>query len=72
MFWGLGRALRHRRPGAWLLLWLIALYPAMYYIVYPGQPYRHPIEPEMTILGVYLLTEATRKPKSNVQTIRRD
>lgn len=58
MFWGLGRALRQHKPGAWLLFWLILLYPAIYYVVYPGQRYRHPIEPEMTILGVYLLTEA--------------
>jgi len=57
-FWGLGRALHRRKPGAWLLFWLILLYPAIYYVVYPGQRYRHPIEPEMTILGVYLLTEA--------------
>jgi hypothetical protein len=61
MFWGLGRALRQRRPGAWLLFWVILLYPAIYYVVYPGQRYRHPIEPEMTILGVYLLTEAGKK-----------
>jgi 4-amino-4-deoxy-L-arabinose transferase-like glycosyltransferase len=61
MFWGLGRALRRRRPGAWLLFWLILLYPAIYYVVFPGQRYRHPIEPEMTILGVYLLTEAGQK-----------
>ncbi len=61
MFWGLGRALRQRRPGAWLLFWLILLYPAIYYVVYPGPRYRHPIEPEMVILGVYLLTEAGRK-----------
>jgi 4-amino-4-deoxy-L-arabinose transferase-like glycosyltransferase len=66
MLWGLGRALRLRRPGAWLLFWLILLYPAIYYIVYPGQRYRHPIEPEMAILGVYILTEAGKKdvPKS--------
>jgi 4-amino-4-deoxy-L-arabinose transferase-like glycosyltransferase len=59
MFWGLGRALRQRRPGAWLLFWLILCYPAIYYFVFPGQRYRHPIEPEMAILGVFLLTEAT-------------
>jgi hypothetical protein len=66
MFWGLGRALRRHRPGAWLLFWLILLYPAIYYVVFPGQRYRHPIEPEMTILGVYLLTEAQarRTPKT--------
>ncbi len=58
MFWGLGRALRKRKPGAWLLFWLILLYPAIYYFVFPGQRYRHPIEPEMTILGIYLLNEA--------------
>jgi hypothetical protein len=61
MFWGLGRALRQRRPGAWLLFWLILLYPLIYYVVYPGQRYRHPIEPEMTILGVFLITEARKK-----------
>jgi 4-amino-4-deoxy-L-arabinose transferase-like glycosyltransferase len=61
MFWGLGRALRQRRAGAWLLFWLMLLYPAIYYVVYPGQRYRHPIEPAMTILGVYLLTEARKK-----------
>jgi 4-amino-4-deoxy-L-arabinose transferase-like glycosyltransferase len=64
MLWGLGRALRKCKPDAWLLFWLILFYPAIYYIVFPGQRYRHPIEPEITILGVYLLTEAERKPSS--------
>jgi 4-amino-4-deoxy-L-arabinose transferase-like glycosyltransferase len=63
-FWGLGRALRQRKPGAWLLFWLILLYPAIYYVVFPGQRYRHPIEPEITILGVYLLTEAGTKSRT--------
>ncbi len=58
MFWGLGRALRRKRPGAWLLFWLIGLYPAVYYVVYPNQRYRHPIEPVMAILAVYVITEA--------------
>jgi len=66
MFWGLARALRRRRPGAWLLFWLILLYPAIYYFVYPGQRYRVPIEPEMTILCVYLLTEAGRQPTASL------
>jgi 4-amino-4-deoxy-L-arabinose transferase-like glycosyltransferase len=61
MFWGLGRALRLRKPGAWLLLWLILLYPAVYYFVYCIPRYRHPIEPEMAILGVFLLTEAGKR-----------
>ena len=61
MFWGLIRSLCQRKPGAWLLFCLVLLYPAIYYIVFPNQRYRHPIEPEMTILGVYLLTEAEAK-----------
>ncbi|MGA8430307.1 MAG: glycosyltransferase family 39 protein [Candidatus Sulfotelmatobacter sp.] len=64
MFWGLGRALRRRCPGVWLLFWMILLYPAIYYVVFPNQRYRHPIEPVMTILGVYLLTEAGRKSQA--------
>jgi len=69
MFWGLGLALRMRKPGAWLLFWLILLYPAIYYVVFPGQRYRHPIEPEMTILGVYLLTEASKKNAAKVRSV---
>lgn len=61
MFWGLGRALRLRKPGAWLMFWLILLYPAVYYIVFPAPRYRVPIEPEMAILCVYVMTEAKRR-----------
>jgi 4-amino-4-deoxy-L-arabinose transferase-like glycosyltransferase len=61
MFWGLGRALRLRKPGAWLLFWLISLYPSVYYGVYSIPRYRHPIEPEMAILAVFLFTEAGKK-----------
>jgi len=61
MFWGLGRALRLRKPGAWLLFWLILFCPAIYYFVFPAPRYRVPIEPEITILAVFLLTEAGKK-----------
>jgi 4-amino-4-deoxy-L-arabinose transferase-like glycosyltransferase len=60
-FWGLGRALRLRKPGAWLLLWVFLLYPAIYYFVYCIPRYRHPIEPEMAILAVFVVTEAGKK-----------
>ena len=63
-FWGLGRALRLGKPGAWLIFWLMLLYPAVYYFVYPGARYRHPIEPQMTILCVFLITEAGQKSTS--------
>ncbi len=58
MFWGLGRTLRQHRPGAWLLFWLMLIYPAVYYFVFPNPRYRVPIEPEMAILGVFIVTEA--------------
>jgi len=58
-FWGLGHALRKRQPGAWLFLWLILTYPTIYYFVFPHPRYRHPIEPELGILIVYVISEAT-------------
>ena len=60
-FWGLGRALRMRKPGTWLLFWLLAIYPAVYYVVFPSPRYRVPIEPVMTILCVFVITEAGKK-----------
>jgi len=59
-FWGLGRALRKRKPGAWLFFWLILSYPAVYYAVFPHPRYRHPIEPELGILIVYVISEAQK------------
>jgi 4-amino-4-deoxy-L-arabinose transferase-like glycosyltransferase len=68
-FWGLARALRLRKPGAWLLFWLILLVPLIYYLVFPSPRYRVPIEPEMTILCVFLITEAGKNaiPSRSVQ-----
>jgi 4-amino-4-deoxy-L-arabinose transferase-like glycosyltransferase len=55
--WGLIRALRQKRPGAWLFAGLVLTYPTVYYFVYPHARYRHPIEPELLILMVFLLCE---------------
>lgn len=55
--WGLGRALRQKRPGAWLFAGLVLTYPTVYYFVYSHARYRHPIEPELLILMVFLLSE---------------
>ena len=56
--WGLGRALRQKRPGAWLFAGLVLTYPTVYYFVFPHARYRHPIEPELLILIVFLVFEA--------------
>jgi 4-amino-4-deoxy-L-arabinose transferase-like glycosyltransferase len=55
--WGLGRALRQKRPAAWLFAGLVLTYPTVYYFVFPHARYRHPIEPELVILIVFLLSE---------------
>ena len=56
--WGLVRALRRRKPGAWLFFWLILSYPLIYYAVFALPRYRQPIEPELLILMVYIILEA--------------
>jgi len=58
--WGLGRALRQKVRGAWLFAGLIMTYPTTYYFVFPHARYRHPIEPELLILAVYLVSEAVK------------
>jgi 4-amino-4-deoxy-L-arabinose transferase-like glycosyltransferase len=67
--WGLTRALRQKRPGGWLFAGLLLTYPTIYYFVYPHARYRHPIEPELTILIVFVIAEAIRSQtlKSTVQ-----
>jgi 4-amino-4-deoxy-L-arabinose transferase-like glycosyltransferase len=59
--WGLGRALRQKRPGTWLFAGLVLTYPTVYYFVFPHARYRHPIEPELVILIVFLLSEVGRR-----------
>lgn len=66
--WGLGRALRQKRPAAWLFAGLVLTYPTIYYFVFPHARYRHPIEPELLILIVFLLSEVTWRKKLSPAT----
>jgi len=36
----------------------LVFYPIVYYLTYTGQSYRHPIEPELLILSVWLVAQA--------------
>jgi 4-amino-4-deoxy-L-arabinose transferase-like glycosyltransferase len=65
-FWGLGRAIRKRRPGAWLFFLVLATFPFVYYIVFPHARYRHPIDPEIGILAIYVISEAEKKQGASV------
>jgi hypothetical protein len=55
---GLALALRRRAPAAWLFAWAFLLLPLVYYGVAAHARFRHPLEPLMVILGVYLFQSA--------------
>ena len=57
---GLALALKQRIPGAILVAWAFALLPLTYYFVTVQARFRHPLEPIMTILAVFLFQSATR------------
>lgn len=68
-FFGLALALRTRIPGAWLFFWAFLLFPAVYYGVTVQARFRHPLEPFLTILIVYLFQSAEpRRVPLNLQT----
>jgi 4-amino-4-deoxy-L-arabinose transferase-like glycosyltransferase len=56
--WGMIRAVSQKRHGAWLFAGLVLTYPTTYYFVFPTARYRHPMEPELIILAVFLIAEA--------------
>lgn len=55
---GLALALRRRKPAAWLFLWAFLLLPLTYYFVTVGARFRHPLEPLIVILSVFLFQAA--------------
>ncbi len=65
-FWGLGRAMRQHKPGAWLFFWLVLSYPLVYYFFFPHPRYRHPIEPELGILILYVISEVKGRDRSRL------
>jgi len=68
-FWGLGRAIRKQKHAAWLFFWLILSYSFVYYLVFPHPRYRHPIEPELLILIVYVISEAEIRQRASMATV---
>jgi hypothetical protein len=55
---GLALALRNRLPAAWLFLWAFGIYPLLYYAVTVQARFRHPLEPIICVLSVYLFRSA--------------
>jgi len=59
---GLALALRDKIPGAWLFFWAFAIYPLLYYAITVQARFRHPLEPLICILAVYLFRSAKPSP----------
>ena len=55
---GLALALQRKAPAAWLFAWAFLLLPVVYYAVAAHARFRHPLEPLIVILGVYLFQSA--------------
>jgi len=70
-FAGLALAFRRRNRYAWLLAPFLIVYPLPYYLVNPFPRYKHPIEPIMLMLIVYVLWEA-KAMQLNWRTWRRE
>jgi 4-amino-4-deoxy-L-arabinose transferase-like glycosyltransferase len=56
---GLVLAIKNRVRGVFLFASLLIFYPLVYYVSFPHPRYRHPIDPELVILGVYLFTQVS-------------
>lgn len=55
---GLALALKKHIPAAWLFVGAFLLLPLPYYLVTVHARFRHPLEPLITVLGVYLFQSA--------------
>ncbi len=58
---GLGLAVRRRVPAAGLFCWAFLLLPIPYYLVTVHARFRHPLEPLICVLGVYLFQSAGKR-----------
>ena len=60
---GLGLALYRRVPGAVLMVLVFALVPLVYYAVTVQARFRHPMEPLIAVLMVYLFRATSERPR---------
>ena len=57
-FVGLWLMVRRRLRGSFIFSVSLAVYPMIYYLTFPHERYRHPIEPLMALLALYPVGEA--------------
>ena len=68
---GLALALRRRVPAAGLIAAVFLLLPAAYYIIEVHARFRHPLEPLITLLGVFLFQQADQRWGFSLPGLRR-
>ncbi len=66
---GLALALWRRIPGAWLFFWAFALFPLLLYLLTVQARFRHPLEPMMTVLIVYLFQSAETRKSAEARAV---
>jgi hypothetical protein len=59
-FLGLAVAFRQRRRASFLFLWMFVSVPLVYYFTFVLPRYRHPIEPQMLLLAIFLISQVDR------------
>lgn len=62
-FLGLSLMLRRRLRGSFIFAVSLFVYPMIYYLTFPHERYRHPIEPLMVLLAVYPVAAALNHRK---------
>jgi hypothetical protein len=67
---GLALVLRRRIPGAGLFAAAFLLLPAAYYITTAHARFRHPLEPLIALLGVFLFQQAERRRGCTLPLLR--
>jgi len=60
---GLALAFARRKPAAALFAWALLLLPLPYYVINVAARFRHPLEPILCVLVVYLFQSAERSQK---------
>jgi 4-amino-4-deoxy-L-arabinose transferase-like glycosyltransferase len=62
-FLGLAVAFRQRRRASYLFLWMFVSVPLVYYFTFVLPRYRHPIEPQMLLLAIFLISQVEWRPR---------
>ncbi len=64
---GLALAWRRRIPAVGLITWAFVLVPWMYYFITVHARFRHPLEPLIAILGVFLFLSVEKRPSVRIK-----